>query len=176
MDSDRLLLRSNLSSRRSTTRHSFCGLDLSGSRRNVSLVLLFGTILSVVLLTARYHLAHPDDHPYGKAGSSIGSQAYSPSFHIATSTGEISESNKETTGMSSGKGNYDMLEDDWMEEEESWATLLGEGMDKWDPLKNNSRPLTEITLKSCVLPPGLYDLCAPLSSKKVSPTAALLEL
>lgn len=36
----------------------------------------------------------------------------------------------------------------------------------WDPLSDDTRPITEITVKSCVLPPGLYDVCSPTSSKK----------
>jgi len=37
---------------------------------------------------------------------------------------------------------------------------------EWDPLSTDTRPITEITVKSCVLPPGLYDVCSPTSSKK----------
>lgn len=151
--------------RRNTRRHRLLCLDLS-SKRNTALVLFSGTLLSVVLLTARYRLAHPDDHPYGSAGSSIGAQSYAPSFHWAIKpTLAAGESDK---AAESGSGDYDddyETGDGWLDEPQDWLAALT--ANKWEPQANNSRPLTELTVKSCVLPPGLYDLCAPVSSKKV---------
>lgn len=152
-------------SRRSPRKHTLCGLDLS-SRKNTSIVLLAGTVLTVVLLTARYRLAHPSDHPYGRAGWSIGSQSYAPSFRwavpTATGTDETADTVQGGGGFDGDAGWDDYY--DWMPPPENT---------RWDPLTPDTRPITEITIKSCVLPPGLSDdICAPISSKKVRPVPA----
>ena len=51
------------------------------------------------------------------------------------------------------------------EDEVQW--LSGQGDNKWDPLRaTTGAPLTEITVKSCVVPPGLFDVCSPTTSAK----------
>lgn len=55
-----------------------------------------------------------------------------------------------------------MYSDDWADEDEEdlWGSLPF-AQEIWDPLNPDTTPITEITIKSCVLPPGIYDLCSP---------------
>jgi len=36
----------------------------------------------------------------------------------------------------------------------------------WDPLRPDSTPFTELALKTCVLSPGVYDMCSPTASAR----------
>lgn len=58
----------------------------------------------------------------------------------------------------------DYLDLDDYEDEVEWSSRR---TDKWDPLSSSlGAPLTEITVKSCVVPPGLFDVCSPTTSAK----------
>lgn len=61
--------------------------------------------------------------------------------------------------------------DDWFDQDEgSWAETgaakVPERRAHWDPFNSDRTPITEIAIKSCMLSPGLYDMCSPSSSKK----------
>jgi hypothetical protein len=58
---------------------------------------------------------------------------------------------------------------DWEDDDEDGWNLPVTSK-KWDPLVSQATPITEIQVKSCVLPPGLYDLCSPTSTKKEDAT------
>ncbi|KAM0755762.1 hypothetical protein T439DRAFT_351508 [Meredithblackwellia eburnea MCA 4105] len=154
-------------SRRTKRSHRLFCLDLS-NKRNATLVLLSGTLVALVLLTARYRLAHPDDHPFGRAGSSIGSQAYQPAFHwrVQQSTDDHSTqagTNTQGATIDDQLDNYNPDSDDTWMDLDGWDDPYLEKQEdpRWNPLVYDKRPITELTIKSCVLPPGIYDMCTP---------------
>ncbi|KAI5480013.1 phosphatase dcr2 [Pseudohyphozyma bogoriensis] len=152
-------------SRRPARSHVVCGVDLA-RRRNASCLFLFAAVVSAAVLTSRYRLEHPDDHPYGHP-TSIGKQAYAVSFKkaVAGQTTLSSEPVDDVEDYAAGDNTWDSVDNsgDWESDDDWLAPTKPVG---WDPLYRNTAPLTEITIKSCVLPPGFYDLCAPTSSKK----------
>lgn len=138
--------------------------------------------ISAFLLTAHYKLALPDDHPYGAPGRVLGSQAVSrasPScevlanslsglqWQLAFKAGSASTatavSDAAVNSTTSSGGYEDDYFDDW-DDNDVWGAL---GKNDWDPLSTAQvTPITEITVKSCVVPPGLFDVCSPTTSAK----------
>lgn len=142
------MLSDNWSQRRRHPQPSCLGIDLNKSR-NVSFLLLGGTLLSAFVLTARYHLAHPDDHPLGTGPRNIGSQAFQPSFRLGAATA--------STGADAAAAQDD---DDWGADE--WT--LPWQSDAWNPTVNDPAPIVELRLLSCFTPPGLWNLCVPAAT------------
>ncbi len=158
-------------------------LSAGPSPRSIKLSYLGITLLTALLLTARYKLLAPEGHAYGGAGQSIGHQAYELAFK-AKAVPSTNDKAEQTSTSAEVDDEYGEDDDDWyMVRRTDWP---GCGFDlggsesanisscpsqasqprHWDPLSTDTRPITEITVKSCVLPPGLYDVCSPTSSKK----------
>ncbi|KAK4055185.1 Phosphatase dcr2 [Microbotryomycetes sp. JL201] len=116
------------------------------------------------LLTARYKLSLPDDHPYG-GPSQLGHQAWALTFKAGSATSaSSSELDADTKAAANSSAGLDEYLDDWDSQDDLWGMPSG---DMWSQLSTETTPLTEITVKSCVLPPGMgFDTCAPTSSKK----------
>lgn len=142
------MLGDNWSQRRRYPQPSCLGIDLN-KPRNVSLLLLGGSILTAFILTARYHLAHPDDHPLGAGPRHIGSQAFEASFRLGAST---ASTGADGTQEAAWDDDDDWGDDDW--------TLPWQS-NSWDPTVNDPTPITELLVLSCFTPPGLWNLCMP---------------
>ncbi|GAA5993597.1 hypothetical protein JCM11641_005129 [Rhodosporidiobolus odoratus] len=140
-------------------------LSPSSSRNAVRLSFLVLVVLLSSLLTARYKLAAPYDRPYGSPVN-LGHQAWEIAFAKAGeagATGVVLKGNAST-----GAGDN---EEYWDEDEDfldNWG--FSGASAKWDPLEPNQTPFTELQVKTCLLSPGLYDLCSPTSSAREDAT------
>ncbi|KAK4057693.1 Phosphatase dcr2 [Microbotryomycetes sp. JL221] len=120
------------------------------------------------LLTARYKLSLPDDHPFGDPVT-IGHQAWQLAFKAGSkSTASSAELGTEAGTTGNSTGDLDEYLEGWDSQDELWGVPSS---DMWSQFSAETTPLTEITVKSCVLPPGMgFDVCAPTSSKKEDAT------
>ncbi|KAM0793498.1 hypothetical protein ACM66B_000937 [Microbotryomycetes sp. NB124-2] len=131
----------------------------------VRLSFVAAVVVCSFLLTARYKLSLPDDHPYGDP-SRIGNQAWALTFKAGSAattaaSGQLETGTTSNTNSSTGLDDY---LDDWDTQDDLWGMPSA---DRWSQFSAETTPLTEITIKSCVLPPGMgFDMCAPTSSKK----------
>ncbi|BGP44800.1 Phosphatase dcr2 [Rhodotorula kratochvilovae] len=144
-------------------------LSPSSSRTYVRLSFLVLVAVLAPLLTARYKLEEtPYNRPYG-APVNLGHQANQVAFsRAATKPAEAASAGQVDAATD---GTEDGVDDDWWDEDDDWdiwgmtATKSG-----WDPLEADSTPFTELQVKTCVLSPGLYDMCSPTSSAKEDAT------
>ncbi|SCZ90451.1 BZ3500_MvSof-1268-A1-R1_Chr1-3g01997 [Microbotryum saponariae] len=156
-----------------------------------------GAVLSIAaglsfMLIARHQLALPHAYPPGVA-QRIGSQAVSSRLHACCTPSLSSDApsplqnfqwdvalrastpgqtivNAESSSSSSSTPNTlsdfeDEDDDDALDDND-----LGFARGEWNPFLAETTPITEIQIKTCMLPPGLYDLCSPTSSKKEDAT------
>ncbi|GAA6036936.1 hypothetical protein JCM8097_006363 [Rhodosporidiobolus ruineniae] len=142
-------------------------LSPNSTRTYVRLLFLASVVLISCILTARYKLAAPYNRPYG-APVNLGHQAYQiafarPGTKVASAGAEGAVLNS-TTGSDAEQ--YWDEDDDFLDD---WGYSSG-GSAKWDPLEQNSTPLTEIQVKTCILSPGLYDMCSPTSTTREDAT------
>ncbi|BGO96703.1 Phosphatase dcr2 [Rhodotorula toruloides] len=139
-------------------------LSPSSSRTFVRIVFVGLTLLLASLLTARYKLEAPYDRPYGKP-INLGHQANQVAFSRTPP-----KENVEAGGTELGAETTDSWadEDDW----DLWgmSSMGDKAKNGWDPLESSTTPFTELQVKTCVLSPGLYDLCSPTSSAKEDAT------
>ncbi|GAA5980570.1 hypothetical protein JCM10908_001692 [Rhodotorula pacifica] len=147
-------------------------LSPSSSRTFVRVAFLLFVALLASLLTARYKLEAPHDHPYGKPVT-LGHQAWQVAFSKAP-VGEAGTVDAKVGGDGAGETEgegYSSQEDLW--DEEDWGSWTSSGTSakvEWDPLRADSTPFTELQIKTCVLSPGVYDMCSPASSAKEDAT------
>ncbi|KDE09787.1 hypothetical protein MVLG_00186 [Microbotryum lychnidis-dioicae p1A1 Lamole] len=131
-----------------------------------------GAVLSIAaglsfMLIARHQLALPHAHPPGVA-QRIGSQAWDVALRASTPGQTIvnAESSSASSSTSSTLSDFkDEDDDDALDD-----SHLGFARGEWNPFLAETTPITEIQIKTCMLPPGLYDLCSPTSSKKEDAT------
>lgn len=139
-------------------------LSPSSSRTFVRIFFVGLTLLLASLLTARYKLEAPYDRPYGKP-INLGHQANQVAFSRTPP-----KENVEAGGTELGAETTDSWadEDDW----DLWgmSSMGDKAKSGWDPLEPSTTPFTELQVKTCVLSPGLYDLCSPTSSAKEDAT------
>ncbi|GAA6022722.1 hypothetical protein JCM11491_003744 [Sporobolomyces phaffii] len=136
-------------------------LTPSTSRTHARLGVLIGAGLISFLLVSRYELGQPQNRPQGITG--LGGQAWQLSFEAKKATSSQSEAVKPGTNATTADGGHD---DYWDEEEESDYWSISSNRHGWDPLRADTTPFTELALKTCVLSPGLYDMCSPISTAK----------
>lgn len=139
-----------------------CGVDLR-SRRVVSALLVLFTALTTLFLVGQYEITRSMDG--APVGMHLGWQAFSTAFK--TQTLSSSASGSDDTTPSDWDDDDDRVDywDDWYGDDDDWwdEDEVPQAA-AWDPLVPNAAPLTEITVQSCVIPPGVYDMCAPAST------------
>lgn len=150
-------MRDNWSRSRRQDQPTFLGVNLN-SRRTTTILLLTGTVLSAFLLTERFYLQHPSDHPVGNPRN-LGRQAYAASFKTQTTVSDGSAAGTAAVDPYSG----DRM-DPWDDEDDGW--FMPKVVAVWNPLGNDTTPITEIQALSCFTPPGLFNLCSPQSTLK----------
>ncbi|SCV68486.1 BQ2448_607 [Microbotryum intermedium] len=132
-----------------------------------------GAVLSIAaglsfMLIARHQLAFPHAYPPGVA-QRIGSQAWDVALRASTAGQTVVNAESSTSSSSSKLPDLSDFEDedpdDPLDDKE-----LGFARGEWNPFIAETTPITEIQFKTCMLPPGLYDLCSPTSSKKEDAT------
>jgi hypothetical protein len=140
--------------------------SLFRSSRCVTLLLLIATIFIGFLLTSRYHLANSE-----QVNRHIGWQAQAKAFR-AKAKAQMAKPNVIDETNPEGYGEMD--EDDEMMGDSGgnpFLNGLGDGFSKWkpskdwDPLARDTRPITEIQLISCIIPPSIGNLCQPKTNK-----------
>ncbi|GAA5953455.1 hypothetical protein JCM8115_000530 [Rhodotorula mucilaginosa] len=148
-------------------------LSPSSSRTLVRVAFLLFVALLASLLTARYKLEAPHDHPYGKPVT-LGHQAWQVAFSksAAVEGGEATKVDAKVDGAEeTGADGYDAQSDLWDEDDwGSWTSSGSSNKVEWDPLRADATPFTELQVKTCVLSPGVYDMCSPASSAKEDAT------
>ncbi|GAA6050487.1 hypothetical protein JCM3770_002620 [Rhodotorula araucariae] len=144
-------------------------LSPSSSRNYVRVSFLVLVVLVASLLTARYKLEEtPYNRPYG-APVNLGHQANQVAFsRVAAKPAEAADAGQVDAATD---GPDDGLDNDWWDEDGEWD-IWGAAPNKsaWDPLEADTTPFTELQVKTCVLSPGLYDMCSPTSSAKEDAT------
>ncbi|GAA5994980.1 uncharacterized protein JCM10292_004466 [Rhodotorula paludigena] len=144
-------------------------LSPSSSRTYVRLAFLVSVVLLSCLLTSRYKLEAPYNRPYGKPVN-LGHQAYQLTFARPAGKAAAGAATAGTTDAAIEAGEKG-TEDEYWDEGDDWD-MWGVASTKagWDPLDPSTTPLTELQVKSCVLSPGLYDMCSPTSPAKEDAT------
>lgn len=154
-------------------------LSPSSSRTYVRVAFLAFVAVLASLLTARYKLEEtPYNRPYGNVVA-LGHQANQVAFSRTVASPEAANAGQvdaatggDDNGSGSGYGDADGSSSSWADEDDDdwdvWgaaasATATASG---WDPLEAKPAPFTELQVKTCVLSPGLYDMCSPVSSAK----------
>ncbi|GAA5832135.1 hypothetical protein JCM11251_004252 [Rhodosporidiobolus azoricus] len=140
-------------------------LSPSSSRTYIRLIFLVLLVLIGSLLTSRYKLAAPYDRPYGSPVN-LGHQAFEVSFAKAATKAATVAGGADAVNAATGEG----AEEYWDEDDDFLDWGYSSASTKWDPLEINSTPYTELEVKSCMLSPGLYDMCSPTSSAKEDAT------
>ncbi|GAA5834357.1 hypothetical protein JCM9279_004294 [Rhodotorula babjevae] len=153
-------------------------LSPSSSRTYVRIAFLAFVAVLASLLTARYKLEEtPYNRPYGNVVS-LGHQANQVAFSrtIASSPEAANAGQVDAAtggdGDGSGYGGADGSSSSWADEDDDdwdvWgaAASASTTASGWDPLEAKTAPFTELQVKTCVLSPGLYDMCSPVSSAK----------
>ncbi|GAA5908254.1 uncharacterized protein JCM6883_004327 [Sporobolomyces salmoneus] len=136
-------------------------LSPSTSRTYARVGVLGGAALISFLLVSRYELSQPQNRPNGI--TELGGQAWQLTFEAkkAGSGGNLETAMKQNSTSTGGGGGSDEY---WDEEDESDYWSITSNRKGWDPLRADTTPFTELALKTCVLSPGLYDLCSPTST------------
>ncbi|TNY21815.1 hypothetical protein DMC30DRAFT_411233 [Rhodotorula diobovata] len=150
-------------------------LSPSSSRTFVRVAFLAFVAVLASLLTARYKLEEtPYNRPFGNVVA-LGHQANQIAFSrtVASSTAANAGQVDAATGTDGGSGEGAELSTEWDDDEgedewDVWGALSAETATQsgWDPLAANTAPFTELQVKTCVLSPGLYDMCSPTSTAK----------
>ncbi|BGP12751.1 Phosphatase dcr2 [Rhodosporidiobolus nylandii] len=140
-------------------------LSPSSSRTYIRVLFLVLVVLLSSLLTSRYKLAAPYDRPYGSPVN-LGHQAFEVAFAKAGSQAGATAGTELSTAEGAQHEEEYWDEDDEYLDEWGFASTPA----KWDPLVQNQTPLTEIQVKTCILSPGLYDMCSPTSTAKEDAT------
>ncbi|GAA5949069.1 hypothetical protein JCM21900_004848 [Sporobolomyces salmonicolor] len=148
-------------------------LSPSSTRTYVRLGFLASVALTSFLLAARYQLSQPQDRPHGLPVQ-LGKQAWQVSF-AAKSPAEVG-TEVLASGASASSNGTAGDEDEYWDEDDDWDDWgVPTVREKWDPLRADSTPFTELQVKTCVLSPGLYDLCSPTSSAREDATRGVWE-
>ncbi|GAA5859682.1 hypothetical protein JCM1840_006407 [Sporobolomyces johnsonii] len=146
-------------------------LSPSSTRTYVRLGFLASVALTSFLLAARYQLSQPQDRPHGLPVQ-LGRQAWQVSF-AAKSPAEAEDVALGAGATANGTAGDE--DEDW-DEDNDWGDWgVSTVREKWDPLRADSTPFTELQVKTCVLSPGLYDLCSPTSSAREDATRGVWE-
>ncbi|GAA6058690.1 hypothetical protein JCM10212_003378 [Sporobolomyces blumeae] len=137
-------------------------LSPSASRNYTRLGVLASAGLVSFLLVSTFELSKPQTQPTGI--DFLANQAYQVTFEAgrAASVG----SNEAVSGGANrtSDGGY------WDEEDDSDYWSVSSIREGYDPLRADSTPFTELAIKTCVLSPGLYDLCSPTSTAREDQT------
>lgn len=83
------------------------------SPRSIKLSYMGITLLTAVLLTARYKLLAPEGHAYGGAGQSIGHQAYELAFKSGAAPTTNDKAEQSNTTADDEYDEYGQDNDDW---------------------------------------------------------------
>ncbi|GAA5913525.1 hypothetical protein JCM8208_000701 [Rhodotorula glutinis] len=150
-------------------------LSPSSSRTYVRVAFLAFVAILASLLTARYKLEEtPYNRPYGNVVS-LGHQANQVAFSrtvVSPESANAGQVDAATGGADDASGSGDGSSSSWADEDDDdwdvWGaaasgTATASG---WDPLEAKTAPFTELQVKTCVLSPGLYDMCSPTSTAK----------
>ncbi|GAA5994112.1 hypothetical protein JCM5350_008099 [Sporobolomyces pararoseus] len=133
-------------------------LSPAASRTYARLGVLSGAGLISFLLVSRYELAQPQNRPQGI--SELGGQAWQLTFEAKKAGGKSGDFQ---AVQNSTEGDYAEYSDE-EDEEEYWS--ISSSRKGWDPLRADTTPFTELSIKTCVLSPGVYDLCSPTSTAR----------
>jgi len=88
-------------------------LSAGPSPRSIKLSYIGITLLTAVLLTARYKLLAPEGHAYGGAGQSLGHQAYSLAFRAGAPATTNDKAEQAGTTGDDEYDEYGQGDDDW---------------------------------------------------------------
>lgn len=134
-------------------------LTPSSSRTYARLGVVAGAALISFLLVSRYELAQPQNTPTGI--TELGGQAWQLSFEAkkAATAGDL-----EAVSPSASNTDDELDWEDDDQDEDYWS--ISSNRKGYDPLRHDTTPFTELALKTCVLSPGLYDLCSPTSTAR----------
>ncbi|GAA5949588.1 hypothetical protein JCM3765_002715 [Sporobolomyces pararoseus] len=135
-------------------------LSPAASRTYARLGVLGGAGLISFLLVSRYELAQPQNRPRGI--TELGGQAWQLTFEAKKAAGQSGEL-EAVQNSTSTDGDYAEY---WDEEDDSDYWSISSSRKGWDPLRADTTPFTELSLKTCVLSPGVYDLCSPTSTAR----------
>lgn len=122
-------------------------------------------VLGIIVVLGLWEHAHVI-RASGRSSSSVpsmnlgwqsGFAAYSalPETALPAATAAANATGNSTAAASSAEGGADQNGDGWA------GNAIAE---EWDPFVPNMAPLIEVTAKSCMWPPSVYDACVPDSS------------
>ena len=123
--------------------------------------------LAAFTLYEQSYLTRNVGHSYTPS-TNLGWQSFLPAY-TSTNKGSASSTTKTkpggTVGGDSNDGGFwDGLDDE--DFDDAYGFQQDQVSEVWDPFVPNSAPLVEITAKSCMWPPGVYDTCTPDSSMR----------
>lgn len=140
-------------SRRRPRPSKVCGID-PRSARSVTVLLVLFTLCSAFVLTSRFQLANETHYPV----HSIGWQAGAKAFHAKAKAAAAGQAVLDAGGLDEGNRTVPSLPP-------GFGDAFAWKPSDWNPSDLDSRPITEITLVSCVLPPSLV-VCFPKATPK----------
>lgn len=122
-----------------------------------------------------YQHSYSERHAYQSPSTNLGWQSFLPAYVAWTPDSSPSPSPSDDPASSSlqpgtggTNGGNDWLSDfddpQYNDAYDGFAPT--QSTEQWDPFTLNPRPLVEITAKSCIWPPSVYDSCMPESSMR----------